>query len=108
MRTPVAVIRWALKRTLDHEQEQANLRALATARLTTTVIQVAHGFSGSKGPAPKLQAKDFLPYPDWAPEIEAREGPDEVTRFTLGQLARARKIPVHVFTALMTPTDPRS
>lgn len=108
VRTPVSVIRWATKRALDHEQEQANLQALTTARLTATLIQIAHGFSGSKGPAPRLQVKDFLPFPDWKPDIEAAEGPDEVTRYLLSNLARARRIPMHVFSALMTPATRQS
>lgn len=84
------------------------MQALATARLTTTLIQIAHGLSGSKGPAPKLQPKDFLPYPDWQPDTETSEGPDEITRYTLGHLAKAQRIPVHVFAALVTPAERRS
>lgn len=103
MRTPVSTIRWAIKRCLDHEQEEANIKALATARLTTTLIQIAHGFSGSKSRLPKIQTKDFLPYPDWQPERQAADGPDEVTKYTLGQLVRTQRIPLHVFTALVSP-----
>lgn len=101
-------MRWAIKRALDHEQEQANLQALATARLTTTLIQIAHGFSGSKGPAPKLQVKDFLPFPDWKPDSEAAEGPDEITKYVLRNLVKSQRIPIHVFTALVTPAERRS
>jgi len=91
----------------QREQAEANMNALATARLTQLVLQVAHGFSGSKRPAPKVAVKDFLPYPDWRPIAAEAEGPDQPTKFVLSELGQKRMIPIHVFAALMTPAEQR-
>lgn len=105
LRTPVRVIRWTLRQLEDYEQSKANLEALTTARLTQVVLQIAHGFSGSKRAAPRITAKDFLPYPDWRPASQEADGPDQPTRFILSELGHKRQIPMHVLTALMTPAD---
>ena len=68
--------------------------------MATVLVQIAHGFSGSKRPAPKVQAKDFLPFPDWKPEAAAADGPDAPTKFVLSELVRSRRIPLHVYAAL--------
>lgn len=107
LRTPVGTIRMVLRELEQREQAEANLNALATARLTQLVVQVAHGFSGSKRPPPKVAVKDFLPYPNWRPVTAEAEGPDQPTRFVLGELGRKRMIPIHVFAALMTPAEQR-
>ena len=107
LRTPVSTIRMVLRELEQREQAEANLNALATARLTQLVIQVAHGFSGSKRPAPKIAAKDFLPYPDWRPIATEADGPDQPTKFVLSELGQKRMIPIHVLAALMTPADQR-
>lgn len=105
--TPIAVIRRVLREIDDQEKGLANLNALPVARLTQLVIQIAHGFSGSKRPAPKLEVKEFLPYPDWRPNTQAVHGPSEGTRFVLTELGGKRKLPIHVFTALVTVIEQR-
>lgn len=103
VRTPITVIRWALREIDNYQQEQANISAVTTARLVATVVQVAHAFSGSKRPPPKLSVTDFLPYPDWKEPEASTEGPDDYTRLLLVQLSRQGAIPGHVMTALLTP-----
>lgn len=103
LRTPVRVIRWVLQELDNQEYGQANLNALPVARLTATLIGIAHGFSGSKRAAPKVEVKDFLPFPDWNPEGAKAAGPSEETVVLLKELLRKRRIPMPVFTALITP-----
>ena len=81
------------------------MQALPVARLTQIVIQVAHGFSGSKQRAPKLNLKDFLPYPNWRPSGGEADGPDQPTKFVLTELAKRRALPMHVFSALMSSAE---
>ena len=102
LRTPVSTIRRVLRHLDDREQRKANEKALTTARLTQLVVQIAHGFSGSKKTPPKVNAKDFLPYPEWRPTSEEASGPDQPTKFVLTQLVREMRVPLHVYTALMT------
>jgi len=65
-------------------------------------VSVAHGLSGSKKPAPQIKPKDFLPFPNWdEANSNSKETADEATRFVLSQLIQKRRIPVHVFVALM-------
>jgi hypothetical protein len=105
LRTPINAIRWALRQLDDHEQSRANLAALPTARLTQILLQIAHGFSGSKRAAPKTKVQEFLPFPDWRPSTTEAEGPDQPTRFILTELGKQRRLPVHVLTALLTPAE---
>lgn len=105
LRTPVTAIRRVLHELDQREQSQANVDALTTARLTQLVLQIAHGFSGSKRPAPRITAKDFLPYPDWKPEGRASDGADQPTRFILSELGRRGELPVHVLAALMASAE---
>lgn len=107
MRTPISLIRWLLRELDDRDKGKANLQALPVARLTQVLLQIAHGFSGSKRPAPKLDTKDFLPYPDWRPASSQADGPEPGTKFVLTELGRQHRIPVHVLTALMTPIEQR-
>lgn len=107
LRTPLTVIRWILRELDDRDKGQANLQALPIARLTQIVLQVAHGFSGSKRPAPKIEAKDFLPWPDWRPASQQADGPTAPTKFVLADLGRKQLLPIHVLTALMTPIERR-
>lgn len=107
MRTPISLIRWVLREIDDREKGQTNLQALPVARLTQIVLQVAHGFSGSKRAAPKINTRDFLPYPDWRPSASQADGPEPGTKFVLTELGRQRRIPIHVLTALMTPVEQR-
>lgn len=105
LRTPISTIRWALRQLDDHEQSQANLDALPTARLTQILLQIAHGFSGSKRAAPKTKVQEFLPYPDWRPSSADAEGPDQPTKFILTELGKQRRLPVHVLTGLLTSAE---
>ena len=105
LRTPISTIRWALRQLDDREQSQANLEALPTARLTQILLQIAHGFSGSKRAAPKTKVQEFLPFPDWRPSTAEADGPDQPTRFILTELGKQRRLPIHVLTALLTPAE---
>jgi hypothetical protein len=107
LRTPVSTIRWVLAQLSDREQAEANLNALPVARLTQILIQIAHGFSGSKRQAPKLETKEFLPYPSWRPANAEADGPSQPTRFVLTELAKRHALPVHVFAALMSHAERR-
>lgn len=105
MRTPVSVIEKALKTTHSLEQERANRDASTVARLTTVMISIAHGFSGSKSRPPKVKVQDFLPYPDWKPESNINNLiTDETTKILL-RLLKRRQIPTYVFTALKSSPD---
>lgn len=83
----------------------ANINALPVARLTQILIQIAHGFSGSKRAAPKFELKDFLPFPDFKPSSQQADGPTPGTKFVLTELGKQRRIPMHVLTALLTPVE---
>ena len=107
LRTPISLIRWLLREIDDRDKGQANLQALPVARLTQILLHVAHNFSGSKRPAPKINAKEFLPFPDWRPASSQAAGPEASTKFVLTELGRQRRIPIHVLTALMTPIEQR-
>lgn len=90
----------------DQEKARANLQALSTATLCQIVLQAAHGFSGSKRAAPKVTARDFLPFPEWKPPADDAPGADQATRAKLSELGKQRLLPVHVLVALMTPPEP--
>ena len=96
----MGVVRKAIERVNSQSQEQANIDSISTARLTTVLINVAHGFSGSKGRAPKIKVQDFLPFPDWEPTKAVSDGPSDTTSKLLIALLKKRRIPAHVFTAL--------
>lgn len=102
LRTPISTIRWLLRQIDDHDKGRANTESVTTARLATLVMQVAHGLSGSKRPAPKVKPQEFLPYPDWKPEAASSDGPDAPTKFILSELVRTRRIPLHVYAVLAT------
>lgn len=102
----MSTIRWVLRELDDYEKSQANLRSISVARLTTTLISIAHGFSGAKGPAPQVEAKQFLPFPDWSPEGAPEDGPTEETRSVLMQLFKRGQLPHFVFTSLINPPKP--
>jgi len=106
VRTPIRLINEALKEVSDHEQATANINSMTTANLVNVVLQVAHGLSGSKRNAPKVKTKDYLPFPNWEPESISRTKLDESTKKVLVALVKARKLPMHVFSSLMTPPDP--
>lgn len=105
IRTPVSHISWLLEEVNIINCEKANVVSYTAAQLTSVVLSVAYGFAGGKGPKPTLTPKDFLPYPD----IERRrnrganKGPSEAAATLLKRLLRESRIPIHVFTALITP-----
>lgn len=101
--TPVRLIDKALQEVSDHEQATANINSMSTATLANLVLQVAHGFSGSKRAAPKSKAQDYLPFPNWEPARAKTQQLDAITKAALVTLAKQRRIPVHVFNSLMTP-----
>jgi hypothetical protein len=100
LRTPISTIRWLLRRIDDHERGLLNAQSVSTARLNALVVHVAHGFSGSQRPAPKVNPRDFLPFPDWKPASAASDKADPPTKFILSELVRTRCIPLHVYAAL--------
>lgn len=108
LRTPVAVIRRALREVDDKEKGTMNMEALPVARLTHVLIQVAHGFSGSKRASPQIDMKTFLPFPDWRPASQQADGPSPGTKHVLAELAGKRMIPLHVLAGLMTPAEPQT
>ena len=105
VRTPISTIRWLLRQIDDDERGRMNLGSLSTAKMTAILIQVAHGFSGSKRSAPKVAPRDFLPFPDWKPSTAIADGPSAPTKFILTELVRTRRLPMHVYAALATGTD---
>lgn len=62
--------------------------------------------AGTKGKAPKLELKDFLPFPDWSPENGKQEGPSEQTRSIMTALLKQGLLPMGVYAQLITPPDP--
>lgn len=105
VRTPVSTIRWLLRQIDDDERGRMNLGSLSTAKMTSILIQIAHGFSGSKRAAPKTVPQDFLPFPDWKPSTATADGPTAPTKFILTELVRTRRLPLHVYAALAPGSD---
>ncbi len=101
VRTPIK----ALSRVLDwcalHEKHAANRDSITQAQMAHLLLNVAHGFSGSKKAAPKARIQDFLPYPQYKGPDKESDGPDEATRFVLSEIARKGQIPAYVLAALM-------
>lgn len=102
-RTPIATIRLVLSEITKQEQERINAESVAIARLTTILINIAYGFSGSKRPAPKVEMREFLPFPEASNDAGTVQGPDEHTQLVIIHLGKNRQIPPHITTALMTP-----
>lgn len=103
IRTPIRVILQALEYIDNEEQRQHNLASSTAAKLCMQVIAIAHGFSGSKAPI-KTKFEDFLPFPSWQPldEEQAKAGPSPETRSLLGKLLRERRIPLPIYTQLIS------
>lgn len=101
LRTPLNTVKWVLEELDDAQKAKANLDAVTTAQLAQIVLLVAHGFSGSKQSAPKIQVKDFLPFPSWQPNRSASDGPSDPTKFVLSELFRERRIEPRIFAALI-------
>lgn len=104
VRTPISTIRWLLRQIDDEDRARLNMQSMTTAKLNALLVQIAHGFSGSKRPAPKTTPRAFLPFPDWTPSTVPTDGPDAPTKFVLTELVRTRCIPLHVYAALATGT----
>lgn len=104
LRTPISTINRVLKELDNAEQAHANIYSLSTARLIEALLQVAHGFSGSKKKMQKINTKDFLPFPLWEPDTEVQNKVDGETRKLLVDLVKRRRIPMYVFTNLITPS----
>lgn len=103
MRTPTKALGKVLQYLESEEQRQANILSASTSMLGVQIAYIAHGMGGGKGPKPKVDLKDFLPFPNWNPpsgEEETRPGPSPSTKVTLARLLRERRIPVYVFSQL--------
>lgn len=82
----------------------ADVQSFTTARLAALVVQIAHGMSGAKGPAPKITAKDYLPFGQAAQlSTTATDGPSEATKLVLIDVMKRGEIPPAVFHSLYTP-----
>lgn len=103
VRTPIGIINRVLEEISDYEQATANINSMSTATLANLVLHVAHGFSGSKRTGPKSKPQDYLPFPDWQPEAKRKEAISSATKTVLIELIKTRRIPMHVFSSLMTP-----
>lgn len=101
----MSTIRWVLREIDDFEKSQANIQSISVARLASTVVSIAHGLSGAQGPAPDVQDKHFLPFPDWKPSDTPESGPSAETREVLMRLFKRAQIPHYVFTALLSPAE---
>lgn len=103
VRTPIRVINRALDEVSSFEQATANINSISTATLANLVVQVAHAYSGSKRSAPKSKPQDFLPFPHWSPLGKNKSPLNDATKKILADLLKQQRIPMHVFTGLMTP-----
>lgn len=104
--TPVRVVLEALDFIDNEERRHYNLISSTGAKLCMQLVMTAWGFAGGKGPKPKVDVKDFLPFPDWRPpEDGAPEGPDPETRATLTALIRERRLPLPIYTELISPPE---
>lgn len=103
VRTPIGILNKVLVLVDNDYQRKLNELSYTTAQLNQLLLSVAHGFSGSKGRRPQTKPQDFLPFPDWKPlNKESATGPDSTTKALLFSLHKNHRIPVHVFTALIS------
>ena len=106
LRTPVDKLVEIAEMLDNEEQRQANILGSPVGKLAITVMSIAHGMSGSKGPKPKTDITSYLPFPDWAPlTAKSRFGPSLTTKAALTEALRRRLIPPHVYTALSNPPE---
>lgn len=105
LRTPVRSIIKVLQFIDNEEQRHINLQSGTTAQLAVQIIHIAHAMSGARGQKPKIQPKDFLPFPDWSPESAKNEGPTPETRTLLTKLLKQRRISMAVYAQLVTPPE---
>ena len=103
LRTPTQTLRSLMLLAENESQRHTNHLSVSASYVTSYLLQIAHGFSGSKKAPPKTTAKDFLPFPEWEP-LEGTENrtdrPSELTRSILKTLLIKRKLPIHVYIAL--------
>jgi len=106
--TPIGTIFRALEYVDNEERRHYNLSSASTAKLCHQVIAIAQGMAGSKAPL-TVKMQDFLPFPDWSPEGGDKpiNGPSPETRAVLSRLLRERRLPLPVYTQLMS-TDASS
>lgn len=103
---PTRVVIEALDFIDNEERRHYNLSSSTAAKLCMQLVMTAWGFAGGKGPKPKVELKDFLPFPDWQPpEDGSPQGPDPETRNVLITLVRQRRIPMPIYTQLITPPE---
>ena len=102
LKTPVKKLRWILSKIEENEKNEANTLSVTTARLTHLILQIAESFGGKSSPGSKVEPLDFLPFPEVLKESRRIAGPSPETKTVLSRLVRARGIPMHVFTALIT------
>ena len=107
VRTPIKNLHTVLDHITMQEQHNANRDSISTAQLNVLLLNVAHGFSGSKRKPPDVKPKDFLPYPDYKGPNEMLDGPDQPTRFVLAELAKSNRIPAYVLVSLSKPASLR-
>lgn len=103
---PIGAIFQALEYVDNDESRRLNLASASTAKLCMQVLAVAHGMAGSKTPI-KQKLTDFLPFPDWQPlgTQQRLTGPSPETRATLGRLLRERRLPISVYTQLVSTDE---
>ena len=77
-----------------------DVNSFTTARLAALVVQLAHSMSGTKGPPPKISAKDYLPFGGTTQTETASEGPSEATKLVLIEVMKRGAIPPAVFHTL--------
>ena len=90
----------------NEEQRTHNLASVTTAKLCLQLISIAHGFAGAQGELPKIDVKDFLPFPDWSPEGAQPVGPTPETRSVLARLLETGELPLPIFTQLVAQPSP--
>ena len=106
LRTPIRVILETIEFLDNEEKRHFNLISSTTAKLCVQLVWTAYGFAGGKGPKPQVELKDFLPFPDWRPPEDGQEaGPSPTTRAMLSRLLRERRIPMPIYTELISPPE---
>lgn len=105
LRTPIRTIMEVLEFIDNEERRHYNLASSTTAQLCLQVIAAISGLAG--GTSPRQRLKDFLPFPDWQPLDDSSKppGPTPQTRALLTRLLRERRIPLPIYTQLISADD---
>lgn len=106
LRTPTKCIGKMLMTIDTYTMRAANNASYTTSELICVLRLIAHSFSGNTSSPPKVSYKDYLPFPKIEEATTDKIGPSEQTITTLKKLAKARAIPLYVFTQLITPPEP--